>query len=232
MKKTDKAALTAAIFAAALNAVPMGAAAYDPAEEPIQDVYGPPSFFEETTDQQSQLTTNTNALTFTSTTTTPTQTSMEPLYGPPWVIWSVYPELTSTSSTTTTEPVPQPEYGPPQPVYGPPLVYGDMNGDYRVDAFDLVELRKLYSNNDYNKYYDPYADVNADGQLSVADLVALSRYLLGAAKGLGWDYTEPETTTKTTQTTAINTDEDPVASLTTHYTTVYGPPSMLNGKAD
>ena len=215
MKKTDKTALTAAIFAAALNAVPMGAAAYDPAEEPIQDVYG----------QQSQLTTNTNALTFTSTTTTPTQTSMEPLYGPPWVIWSVYPELTSTSSTTTTEPVPQPSYGPP-------LVYGDMNGDYRVDAFDLVELRKLYSNNDYNKYYAPYADVNADGQLSVADLVALSRYLLGAAKGLGWDYTEPETTTKTTQTTAINTDEDPVASLTTHYTTVYGPPSMLNGKAD
>ena len=42
MKKTDKTALTAAIFAAALNAVPMGAAAYDPAEEPIQDVYGPP----------------------------------------------------------------------------------------------------------------------------------------------------------------------------------------------
>ncbi len=225
MKKTDKTALTAAIFAAALNAVPMGAAAYDPAEEPIQDVYGPPSFFEETTDQQSLLTTNTNALTFTSTTTTPTQTSMEPLYGPPWVIWSVYPELTSTSSTTTTEPL-------PQPAYGPPVMFGDINGDYKVDTFDLVELRKLYSNNDYTKMYMESADVNADGKLSVADLVALSRYLLGAAKGLGWDYTEPETTTKTTQTTAINTDEDPVASLTTHYTTVYGPPSMLNGKAD
>lgn len=225
MKKTDKTALTAAIFAAALNAVPMGAAAYDPAEEPIQDVYGPPSFFEETTDQQSQLTTNTNALTFTSTTTTPTQTSMEPLYGPPWVIWSIYPELTSTSSTTTTEPL-------PQPAYGPPVMFGDINGDYKVDTFDLVELRKLYSNNDYTKMYMESADVNVDGQLSVADLVALSRYLLGAAKGLGWDYTEPETTTQTTQTTAINTDEDPVASLTTHYTTVYGPPSMLNGKAD
>lgn len=225
MKKTDKTALTAAIFAAALNAVPMGAAAYDPAEEPIQDVYGPPSFFEETTDQQSQLTTNTNALTFTSTTTTPTQTSMETLYGPPWVIWSVYPELTSTSSTTTTEPL-------PQPAYGPPVMFGDINGDYKVDTFDLVELRKLYSNNDYTKMYMESADVNADGQLSVADLVALSRYLLGAAKGLGWDYTEPETTTQTTQTTAIDTDEDPVASLTTHYTTVYGPPSMLNGKAD
>ena len=207
MKKTDKTALTAAVFAAALNAVPMAATAYDPADEPIQDVYGPPAYFETTTETSSSTTT----------------TMFEALYGPPWVMYSIYPELTATS-TTTTEPV-------PQPAYGPPPIAGDVDGDGVIDTFDLVRMRQLYNNNNnYLEYAPMNSDVNNDSVFSIADLVVLSKYLLGQIDGLGWRYTEPKTEQPTTTVTEQN--EDPVSTLTTQYTTVYGPPSVFEGKDD
>lgn len=55
-----------------------------------------------------------------------------------------------------------------------PRVYGDMNNDTVLDAFDLVLMRQLYLNNGYDKY----ADLDADGDLDVDDLAWLENYLL------------------------------------------------------
>lgn len=63
------------------------------------------------------------------------------------------------------------------------LILGDVYKDRRVDAFDLVSERKLMidsSNADPVKL--SVADINTNGDVEVADLVLLSRYLLGAEK--------------------------------------------------
>ena len=54
------------------------------------------------------------------------------------------------------------------------LVMGDMNGDRIADVFDLIALRKAVLKKEYNKN----CDFNSDGELGVADLVALQRFLL------------------------------------------------------
>lgn len=57
---------------------------------------------------------------------------------------------------------------------GKPRVYGDMNEDSILDAFDLVLMRKMYLNGGYDKY----ADLDADGDLDSDDLAWLENYLL------------------------------------------------------
>lgn len=216
MKKTDKTALTAAVFAAALNVVPMGASAYDPSEEEIQDVYGPPAYYETTTFEEPVP---------------------QPDYGP-MPAWTT--ETTAVPEETTTEVTEV----IPQPAYGPPIATGDTNFDGVVDSFDLINMRKLFSKANYSVYYDRAADINEDGILTVADLVLMNRYLLGRDKVIGVPdiYDEPDVTTTTEnnyasvygppawfeeQTTAVATVEEPVTTLQTEFFAVYGPPAWF-----
>lgn len=216
MKKNERTALTAALFAAALNLIPTGtsdmnssAAGSDTApvgvdeyvpsaDEPI-GMYGPPWMFETTT----------------ATTTEPLRTDVYPMYGTPpaWttvtpassaqttispMLTEVYP-VYGTAPAWTTAPVTTtyaPETDEPICVYGPPPVLkkdlGDLDYDGRVTAFDMV----LFRQNFIDGYYDTidYAryDVNQDGRIGIADLVMLQRYLLGQIDSLGYSEPQPQ----------------------------------------
>ena len=178
MKKNKKTAATAAMFATALNmalgsvtpdtvptlSVKADEPDYEPSAEYVEEVYGPPEFFSTTTTEDAYDP------------ATETETTMAVVYGPP--------------SMMTTEYDP---YGNENPaVYGPPSFFakGDVNWDGSTDVFDLIRLRQVYSNSqtvDLDYGYSEY-DVNLDGRLSIADLVALNRFLLGRSTNLDWYY--------------------------------------------
>ncbi|HAE52372.1 MAG TPA: hypothetical protein DCG30_03865 [Ruminococcus sp.] len=182
MKKNKKTAATAAMFATALNmalgsvtpdtvptlSVKADEPDYEPSAEYVEEVYGPPEFFSTTATEDAYDP------------ATETETTMAVVYGPP--------------SMMTTEYDP---YGNENPaVYGPPSFFakGDVNWDGSTDVFDLIRLRQVYSNSqtvDLNYGYSEY-DVNLDGRLSIADLVALNRFLLGRSTNLDWYYDSEE----------------------------------------
>ena len=56
------------------------------------------------------------------------------------------------------------------------VLFGDINSDDRVDTFDLILLRQSVTGGAVTSA----SDVNDDGETSVADLVKLERFLLGA----------------------------------------------------
>lgn len=171
MKKTDKTALTAAAFAAALNIVPMGASAYDPSEEPIQDVYGPPIYFE---------------------TTTVEEMVPQPDYGP-------MPAWTTETTAVTQDPVITTTEMQAQPTYGPEFFCGDITHDNVVDTFDLIAMRQLFTKNKLGKIpYSPEADLNYDGKVSLADLVTLNKFMLGNKEYFTKETGVPTTTTEKT----------------------------------
>lgn len=63
------------------------------------------------------------------------------------------------------------------------LVLGDLCKDGKVDVFDLVCARKLLTDSSTaNPVALSVADVNASGDVEIADLVLMNRYLLGAEK--------------------------------------------------
>ena len=236
MKKTDKTALTAAAFAAALNIVPMGASAYDPSEEPIQDVYGPPIYFE---------------------TTTVEEMVPQPDYGP-------MPAWTTETTAVTQDPVITTTEMEAQPTYGPEFFCGDITHDNVVVTFDLIAMRQLFTKNKLGKIpYSPEADLNYDGKVSLADLVTLNKFMLGNkeyfTKETGvpttttektWYQPDPVTTTtemefvavygppawfeESTETTTVpdEIDESDVTTTTeAQLDPLYGPPSWF-GKED
>ncbi|MBR5164036.1 MAG: hypothetical protein IKW87_00545 [Ruminococcus sp.] len=171
MKKTDKTALTAAAFAAALNIVPMGSSAYDPSEEPIQDVYGPPVYFE---------------------TTTVEEMVPQPDYGP-------MPAWTTETTAVTQDPVITTTEMEAQPTYGPEFFCGDITHDNVVDTFDLIAMRQLFTKNKLGKIpYSPEADLNYDGKVSLADLVTLNKFMLGNKEYFTKETGVPTTTTEKT----------------------------------
>lgn len=53
-------------------------------------------------------------------------------------------------------------------------LYGDLNDDLIIDAFDLVLMRQMVINNNYSKY----ADLDDDADIDAEDLNWLSNYLL------------------------------------------------------
>lgn len=275
MKKTDKTALTAAMFAAAINLIPMGASAYDPENEPIQDVYGPPvvdtTYAPETEPIQDVYG---PPWMFTESTVTATDTMPVPVttfqtvYGPPEVISSMLAER--EKYTTTTMPTYQPVYGPApiydtttlppvtseetittavtedpieetterfEPVYGPAPIIGDFNYDRKIDSFDMVAARQMYVKSGGNMDRVMWnSDMNNDGKFGVADLVMLSRYLLGVPNALEENIEEPEQTTVTSterkhrHTTTTTVATEPVVTRETEvtYAPVYGPPPIFN----
>ena len=209
MKKTKQTLLTAAAFAAAMNMsaagnvnavtlseaeLPASLANYDPSADEIQDVYGPaPNYNDdpvttETLMTQPVLTTTEIQTTYgppvwmwneTTTTTTriETMTTTVPLYGP-------MPAYT----TTTTEPLVQPVYGPPQIFYQK----GDINGDQVVDSLDMIVFRKHLLDEETPEWLRHTMDINQDGDFNVGDLVALQNYLLGRNKD--FFYVNPQPT--------------------------------------
>ncbi|SEH76466.1 hypothetical protein SAMN02910265_02561 [Ruminococcus flavefaciens] len=219
MKKTIRTVLTAAAFAAAgVSAMTAVAEGREPVRmefnnETERDVfkefygaYGPPP----TSIPMWDETTTTEALeTLTSTTTTLTTTMPRTVYGP-----------TSTSTVTTSEQEDIVELTTtmlPQPAYGPaPTIKGDVNGDYTVDIFDSIAMRKAIL---FDEYADTvnlhFSDLNKDGKISVGDLVILNKYLLGKIKDLD-NYPAKKVDDEIVVTTTYDPRTDIVAP-------VYGP---------
>ena len=64
----------------------------------------------------------------------------------------------------------------------PEIKYGDVNGDGKIDASDVVMLRKYMANynfdtNTSNIEVKAGADVNGDGGISASDVVLLRKYI-------------------------------------------------------
>ncbi len=197
MRKTKRTILTAALFAASMNMIPAGtndvnavASDYDPALEDIQDVYGPAPDYptpEETTTATPDIPTLT-------TTTEPFQ--CVPVYGPPWSSVSTEekkPDMTTTSSdiplvTTTTEDPFQCVYGPPWYMMPEEEWLGNLDEDDVVDVYDLLLLRQYITDGKgltgWEEWDKMRADVNKDGEVGMADLITLQRYLLGSIDSL------------------------------------------------
>lgn len=186
MKKTEKTALTAAVFAAALNLIPGGTSSPQSAQatddvpvrtdvypvygtipawetttamkDPYYGVYGPPPAWETTAAEVDE----------------PVETVAYPVYGtiPAW----------KTTTVTATEPMVYPVYGPP-PVWNtttaapdaPLPVFADVNVDGRIDAYDYLLMRQKIT--DKSRFW--YCDLNGDGETDIADLVRMQKFLLG-----------------------------------------------------
>lgn len=208
MKKTDKTALTAAIFAAAMGAAavsgtPAEAAGISPDNaglasqlESFAPVYGPAPDFDDTDPTEAPVTKSIEEL-----------EELQDVYGPP-VTGQIMTRPAKTTATTvavtevTTLPEFQEVYGPPPvdtpteavteaeemmaTVYGPPAMSGDINYDSSIDSFDLVKLRSIVTGEEmptpYGGQYS--ADVNGDGEINIADLVSMGRYLIGQTDSL------------------------------------------------
>lgn len=234
MKKTVQTVLTATMFAVALGTMPSGTAEtssatdYNPAMDEWQGVYGPPpvtTTLAETTYAQPVYGTypywETTPVETVTTAFNPEQMTTVAVYGPP-IAWG-----------TTTAPVPETvptTMAVPVPVYGPPTAWlGDVDGDGRIDVFDMIELRKAYiSGLTENSWIDFYrADINKDGEIGVADLVMLQNYLLGNIENFDNRITElhgtvstepPKSYADTTTTAIVPSETEPVPEC------VYGPP--------
>ncbi len=228
MKKTIRTVLTAAAFAAAgVSAMTAVAEGREPVRmefnnETERDVfkefygaYGPPPT---SIPMWDELTTTEALETLTSTTTTLTTTMPRTVYGP-----------TSTSTVTTSEQEDIVELTTtmlPQPVYGPaPTIKGDVNGDYTVDIFDSIAMRKAIL---FDEYADTvnlhFSDLNKDGKISVGDLVILNKYLLGKIKDLDNYPAQKVDDDEVVVTTTYNPRTDIVAP-------VYGPAPVYEIKS-
>lgn len=222
MKKTEKTAMTAALFAAAMNLAPSGTVqSIVSASDGSDSTSVSAAAFDDYADNNYDI---------------------APLYGPP-----VTEEM--TEPVTEDDDYYNPELYPPQPTYGPVPCYGDVDRDGKVDVFDLVALRKLFTEKTPEELTEFYmmgaADVNFDGRVTVADLVSLNKYLIGQidrVTDVGYDEYEelqvPPTTAVTTvpqvvygppilYTTTVDDDDDPIEEIRTEFAGVYGPPSWF-----
>ena len=60
------------------------------------------------------------------------------------------------------------------------LIYGDINGNGKIDSVDLIRLRKkLIDLISIDGIYSVAADINRDGQISSVDLIRIRKHLIG-----------------------------------------------------
>jgi len=50
-------------------------------------------------------------------------------------------------------------------------VPGDVDGDFNVDIVDVVKITRIYRYEARHPYFDPDADINGDGLISILDVV-------------------------------------------------------------
>ena len=236
MKKTSATALTAAVFAAALNFMPEpgSADAASPQQNRQADaaivttttttmpmsvpLYGPPWMFEPATtpqdneDADTRTTTVFNEDSYLNETTTTTAVMTTPLYGPPWVFGTTTQndedteEMYSTTTTATNT--------KPAPVLEP--------GD-RVIAEINENLGPIYGPQPY--FGDINGDLNKDGVFSIADIVKLNKLLEGKTDAVETQNNENNEDIKTTGTNDVYDHPDVTTTTTSVMTTpLYGPP--------
>ena len=58
-------------------------------------------------------------------------------------------------------------------------VKGDLNGDGRLDSFDLILFRKELVGPEKQANHSSLADMDGDGKTQVNDLVLISNFVLG-----------------------------------------------------
>ncbi len=85
---------------------------------------------------------------------------------------------TTAPTEVPTEPPTQPVTTLPEPEAPEELIYGDVNFDGVVDVFDLALVKKQMLNPIFGRNALRRADVDADGKVTVVDVVALQKYLL------------------------------------------------------
>ncbi|MBQ9807401.1 MAG: RICIN domain-containing protein [Ruminococcus sp.] len=70
-----------------------------------------------------------------------------------------------------------PDVQPPEPT-SDSFLYGDLDGDGRVDGFDMTLMRRELINSELDRSTKRRADVDANGKVSIADAVQLQTFLL------------------------------------------------------
>lgn len=90
------------------------------------------------------------------------------------------------------------------------VLYGDANADGRVDAKDVLVLRKYLSKIPVDKIDEVNADVNFDGRLDAKDVLLLRKYLSKWFSSFGEPSTKP-----TTQPTTVEPTTEPTTQPTT-----------------
>ncbi len=63
----------------------------------------------------------------------------------------------------------------PSPTANFVLVSGDLNGDGKIDIFDVVILSNAFGSALGQPHWDVRADLNLDGRVDILDLVAVTR---------------------------------------------------------
>lgn len=85
------------------------------------------------------------------------------------------------SYTGETQPVTEAPTQPPQPPsesYDGSFIYGDLNGDGKVNVFDMILMRQQIAEGGLSREAQRRADVDADGRTGMADAVQLQSFLL------------------------------------------------------
>ncbi len=176
MKKTDKTALTAAIFAAAMGAAAVSGGQAEAADvnaglnavesqlSAFAPVYGPSPDFEYT-----------QPVTETTVATAPVTTVPDPVYGPPWM-------MTTVAETTAVEDLEnlQDVYGPPVSMELPTLPEETVSSATTAAEPDPTSEPASIEPTTVAVYGPMWAwgDANTDGNVDVFDLPLIRKYVV------------------------------------------------------